>query len=260
MAEENITSPDSPVVATPAASPPIEVAPLETVAPVTPKSPAEVKTEEAQNVAKPETLLGSEKKEPEKFTEEKPEEKPTEEKPVEEAPKEEKPVELPTYEPFVLPESFVAEEAKMGEFTKTLAEFENTTKASHEEVQKLGQQLVNRHIDEMQRYTESLTQAWNKQKNDWKDSFLKDPEFANRSDTVVNAAIDAIGIYGGDTKQQEEFRGLMESSGVGNHPAMIRLLSNIMLAKAEPKPLAAPQISSSARVSKVEKMYGKKSA
>ncbi len=253
MVDEIVVSPTEPAAApvpvevaapisSPAESPSIESAPA--------SEPA--LTEATPEAAKPETLLGGEKKI---------EEAPAEEKPAEEVPAEIKEVEIetPVFEPFTLPENVTVDAEKISEFTNSLAEFEKTTKASHEEVQKLGQQLVDRHIAEMQRYTESLTQAWNKQKNDWKDSFLKDPEFANRSETVVNSAIDAIGVYGGNAKQQEEFRNLMESSGVGNHPSMIRMLSNVMLAKAEPKPLAAPQIASSAGVSKVQKMYGKKS-
>lgn len=204
---------------------------------------------------KPETLLGGEKKATDAPDETKPEESPTE-KPVE--PAEGEPPPLPTYEPFTLPENVAFDTEKMGEFTKSLGEFEALTKSSHEEVQKFGQQLLDRHLAEMQRYTESLTQAWEKQRNDWKEAFLKDPEFTNRTDTAVNSAIDAISVYGGDSKQQQEFRDLMESTGVGNHPAIIRLLSNVMVAKAEPKPLAAPQIATPKTASKIERMYGKK--
>lgn len=243
-------------------SPSVEVAPSPAVVETPAVETSNVEIPVTPEVVVPEapaaeTLLGAEKKPQETIAEEKPEGE-TEEKaqPEKETPTEE--VALPEYEPFVLPDGAEVEADKMGEFTKTLAEFENTTKASHEEVQKLGQQLVDRHIAELNRYTESLTHAWNKQKNDWKDSFLKDPEFANRTDTVVNSALDAIAVYAGDSKQQDEFRGLMESTGIGNHPAMIRLLSNIMLAKAEPKPLAAPQIAATIKGTKIERMYGKK--
>jgi hypothetical protein len=196
--------------------------------------------------------------------------KPVEEKPVEakaEVKTEEAPVEVkteeavieqPKYE-FKFPEGVTVDDAKIGDFTQMLGEFETTAKVPHEEVQKLGQQMVERHIAEVQRYTESLTQAWEKQANDWKDSFLKSPEFANRTDTVLRSAQNAIDTFSGDAKNAQEFRDLMESSKVGNHPAMIRLLSNVMLAKAEGKPLAAPQIATPARESKITKMYGKKS-
>jgi hypothetical protein len=232
-------------------------------APAVESAPAPENTDAAaekpSEPAKADTLLAGEKKAEEKPADPDPEAKP-EEKPAD--PAEGEPAPLPNFEPFTLPEDVKFDSEKMGEFTKTLAEFEALTKAPHEEMQKLGQQMVERHVAElkesMERYTESLTQAWEKQKNDWKESFLKDPEFVNRTDTVVNSAIDAISVYGGDTKQQQEFRDLMESSGVGNHPAMIRMLSNVMLAKAEPKPLAAPQIGGAEKTSKIQKMYGKK--
>ncbi len=244
---------DTPLAAASTVAPPAEAAAPHTAEnatqPVTASTEAapvsEVKTE-----TKPETLLGADKVET-------PAEKPVEVKEPEK-PAEKQEIAPPVYEPFKLPEGITVDDTKLGDFTKSLSDFELTSKASHEEVQKLGQSLIDRHMEEMTRYTESLTQAWEKQKTDWKDSFLKDPEFANRTDTVVKSAIDAINVYGGDAKQQTEFRELMESSGLGNHPAMIRLLSNIMLAKKEPTPLAAPQIASSQKASKVEKMYGRK--
>lgn len=275
MAEE-ITNPVSPAPAALPVTPAVETAPSSTPSVETPPLPAAVESAPATTIepakvdvpvepvvpAEPatiDTLLAGEKKEPanEKKPEEKTEVKPAEEKA--EVKPEEKPATAPSYEAFKLPENVQFNEEKMGEFTKTLSEFEVNSKASHEEVQKLGQQLVDRHIQEMQRYTESLTQAWNKQKTDWKDSFIKDPEFSNRVHTVVNSAIDAINTFGGDVKQQKEFRDLMESTGIGNHPAMIRLLSNVMIAKAEGKPLAAPQIATPQKLSKISKMYGTKS-
>lgn len=270
MVEEVVTPEVTPAIS-PAPSP-VEVAPSPVIEPsVTPAvEPAEaVPADVAGTAPAPETvakaadtLLGGDKViTPVKADGEASPAKEGDTVPAE-APVEAPAEELPTYEPFQLPENVAFEPEKLSEFTNTLAEFERTTKASHEEVQKFGQSLVNRHIAEVQstleRYTESLTAAWNKQKTDWKDSFLKSPEFANRTDTVVNSAIDAIGVYAGDSTQQDEFRSLMESTGVGNHPAMIRLLSNIMQAKPEPKQLAAPMVGGGEKMSKVSKMYGKK--
>lgn len=249
------SSVETPVVA------PAETPAIETPA-VTPEAPTETPAAETPaaeptptpEVAKPETLLAGDKKPSEAA------EKPSEEKPAEITAEEPVKVELPTFEAFKLPEGVQLEEKGLSEFTNELAEFESTTKADHAAIHALGQKMVDKYVAEQQRQWESLNNAWTKTKNDWKDSFLKDPEFANRTDTVVNSAIDAIGVYGGDAKQQDEFRSLMESTGVGNHPAMIRLLSNIMLAKVEPKQLAAPQIAATAKQSKVSKMYGNKTA
>jgi len=255
---EEISNPiPEPVVAPLVDAPSVEATPspaAEAPTTETPNVEAPAETAPAEAPA-PDTLLGGDKKTGEEKPVEGEEKTADEANPEEKAPEE---VVAPEYEPFTLPEGVTVDAEKMGEFTKTLGEFELTSNASHEEVQKLGQQMVERHVAELQRYTESLTHAWEKQKNDWKDSFLKDPEFANRTNTVLNSAIDAINIYAGDTKQQDEFRGLMESSGIGNHPAMIRLLSNIMLAKAEPRPLAAPQIATGEKSSKISRMYGTK--
>lgn len=238
-----------PVVPTPDA-PVVEPTKTDPAPEITPEAPKEA-AKDIKEPAKAEILLSQDKK-----VEEKPVEKKADEKPAE-VKTEEKAVETPKYE-LKLPEGVTVDDAKMGDFTKMLGDFEVSSKVSHDEMQKLGQQMVERHIEELQRYTKSLTDAWNKQASDWKDSFLKAPEFANRTDTVLRAAKDAINIYGGDSKQQQEFFDLMESSKVGNHPAMIRLLSNIMVAKAEPRPLAAPQIASATPMSKYQKMYGAK--
>lgn len=241
-------------VTTPSEPAPVEPTPVTEPAPVAEPAPAETPAPEAK---KSETLLGAEKKAEEKPAEVKPEEKPVEVKPEEKPAEAEKAPELPKYE-FKTPENFQVDEAKMGEFTKALGEFESTTKVPHEEIQKLGQQFLEKHVVEMERYTKSLTDAWEKQANDWKESFLKDPEFQNRTNTVLSAAIDVIDTYAGTKEQAKEFRDLMESTKIGNHPAMIRLLSNIKLAKPEPKPLAAPQIPMTAKQSKISKMYGNK--
>lgn len=246
-------TPVAPVVAPTVETTPTAPEIIPAVDPVKTDAPTEVKAE----ASVPDTLLAQDKKEEVKPTEVKAEVN-VEENPVE-VKTEEKVAELPKYE-WKLPEGITVDDAKMGDFTKMLGDFEVTTKVPHEEMQALGQRMVERHLEEMQRYTKSLTDAWNKQANDWKESFLKSPEFANRTDTVLNSAIDVINTYGGTTEQQKEFRDLMESTKIGNHPAMIRLLSNIKLGKPEPKPLAAPTVSTPAKRSKIETMYGKKSA
>lgn len=167
----------------------------------------------------------------------------------------------PVFEAFKIPEGVTVDAEKIGEFTTALAEFETKTKASHEEVQEFGQTLIDRHIkgvEEAQtKLLEKLIDDGKKERETWKESFLKSPEFANRTDTVLSSAIDAIGIYGGTKEQQQEFRDLMASTGVGNHPAMIRMLSNMMIAKPEPKQLAAPTIAKSVPKTQMQKRYGK---
>ncbi len=262
MAEEIVSA--APVVTAPAAevsasvvntpAPVVEVQPV--VVPVIETAPAAVEVAPAAET----TLLTAEKVKP---TEVKtPEAKTVETKPAEtevKVPEAEAPV-APVFEAFKIPEGITVDATKIGEFTEALVEFETKTKASHEEVQAFGQSLIDRHIkgvEEAQtRLLEKLIDDGKKERESWKESFLKSPEFANRTDTVLNSAIDAINIYGGSKEQQQEFRELMASTGVGNHPAMIRMLSNMMIAKPEPKQLAAPTIAKAVPKSQMQKRYG----
>lgn len=214
----------------------------------------------------PSTILGAPKEEPKpeavKPEEPKKDEIPAEaEKPAEKkeeaSQSEEAP--LPTYEEFKVPEGITLEKEQIGKFTEMLAEFEKT-KPDHAAFQSFGQKLVDTHIAEMQamakKVEDSYRDAWETQRKEWKESFEKDPEIGgNRQITTVNAARDFISTFGGTDAQQAEFRNLMETTGLGNHPAVIRILANAMIAKPEPKALAAvkpiPQVQS-----KIAKRYG----
>ena len=186
-------------------------------------------------------------------------EKPTEAK-TDDAGKSDEPAPLPSYEAWTLPEGVSLDEPRIGEFNKVLGDFQNTTKADQAEVQKFGQELVNRHIagveETVKRLHESYQQSWVKQTEDWKQKFISDPEIGgNRQATTVAAANEFITTHGGTPEQQKEFRDLMQTTGLGNHPAIIRLLANAKKSPAfsAPKPLTAK-----APVTKVprhQKMY-----
>ncbi len=182
------------------------------------------------------------------------------EQPKEEGSQSEEPAQLPTYEAFTLPEDVKLDDEKLGEFTKELAQFETDTKADHAKMQQFGQKLLDRYVAETQdnnkRLVEYFTNTWEKQKSDWKEAFEKDPEIGgNRKDTTVNAALEFIRTHGGNETQQQEFRDLMESTGIGNHPAMIRLLAKANMAMAEGKSLPATKVAPETR-SKIDKRYG----
>lgn len=189
------------------------------------------------------------------------------------------PAPLPTYEAFVIPEGITFDVAKLGEFQKELGEFQNLTKADQAEMQKFGQKLVDRHIADVQDVVKKIgdynNNAWEKQKNDWKDAFVKDPEIGgNRQETTIKAAKVALDMGRSLSDNEEtfkahhtEFKELMDT-GIGNHPALIRTFSNLgnvitdlkaKLAKYETevdvKPLPGKKPTPEA-TSKVAKRYG----
>ena len=142
------------------------------------------------------------------------------------------PVELPKYE-FKLPENVQMDEAQMGEFSKLIGEIE-TGKLDHEALQGKAQSLVDMHIKGVTESIERLNKYYEnyhtQQKRDWFDSFAKDPQLGGSEEKVaatVSKVRGAIEEFGGEPGQIAEFRKLMKETGVGNHPAMIRLLSNM---------------------------------
>lgn len=264
MAEET-AAPAPASLNAPAASSPVAVAANEAAPSVAVSAEPSISPAESVGptaVTQPSTVLGVE---PVKEETPKEGDKPVD--PVENIPdtkkeegsQSEEPAPLPAYEAFTLPDDLTVDTERLGTFTKLLGEFENS-KPNHEGFQQFGQSLVDYHIAEVQentkRLNESYIQAWEKQKNDWKESFIKDPEIGgNRKDTTINSALEFIRTHGGNETQQTEFRNLMESTGVGNHPAMIRMLANAMQAYREGKPLPAARPAPETR-SRVATRYG----
>lgn len=224
-------------VETPVSTP----APVET--PVSTPAPAETPAPAADLAAT--TLLGGEKKEtPAAQSEKKPAEgeKPVGAKPAEvkkeEGSQSAEPASPPSYEPWTLPEGITLDKDQVGKFSEILGTFQNTTKADKAEVQKFGQSLVDYHIAQVKDHTDRITQyytnAWDKQKNDWKEAFIKDPEIGgNRQETTVNAAIAARDLGASASPdpvvaktQKQELVKFLET-GVGNNPALLRTFANL---------------------------------
>jgi hypothetical protein len=254
-------------------------APVEAAAPVAPvaetpvteipvtETPATAETQDTTTVEP--TILGEE---PPKETVETPVDEQKAEKPktdseaktedttkTEEGQSEE-PAPPPVYEDFTVPEGVTLDAAQVKEFTTLLSELELEGKTNHELVQKFGQKAVDFHIAQVKQAIENVTklyqQTWENQKTQWKENFLKDPEIGgNRFQTTVDAARSFIKAHGGSEEQQAEFRSLMETTGLGNHPAMIRLLANAGRKMSEGKPLAAPAPAPQPK-SRVATLYG----
>lgn len=167
----------------------------------------------------------------------------------------------PVFDTFKLPEGITFDAERVGKFASILGEYETSAKADHAKVQELGQKLVDYHLATVQegqeRLRQSIRAADDKQKLDWKEQFLNNPDFGgNRFQTTVDSALTFIRTHGGTDAEQSEFRALMDSSGLGNNLVMIRLLARAGGAMSEGRPLAAT-VPPSVPKSKTEVMYGK---
>lgn len=169
----------------------------------------------------------------------------------------------PVYEAFTLPEGVTLDEGRVKQFTDVLSDFELKNKVDHKLVQELGQKAVDIYLNEVKQAIEDVTKfyqtSWEKQKNDWKTAFEKDPEIGgNRQDSTIQSALSFIRTHGGTAEQIAEFRQVMDTSGLGNHPALIRLFANAGRAFSEGTPLAATKPAIQPK-SKVATLYGKNS-
>jgi hypothetical protein len=172
------------------------------------------------------------------------------------------PASLPTYEPFVLPEGLKFEESALGDFTKSLAEFENSPK-THEEVQKFGQSLVDRHIAAIQtaltRQIELQQIQKTDQRKEWIGKFNADPEIGgNRRETSLREAKEFIKTHA--PKSSDAFYNALAETGADAHPDIVRFLLEVKNSSTfkTPQQLAAPKPVSEPK-SKIEKRYGTKS-
>jgi hypothetical protein len=260
-----------PVPAAPAASaapaPAAPTQPVATPAPAPAVEPAKPAAEPVVAEVKPPTVLGVE---PPKPAEVKPAEPPKpaegEKKPEavetkdKDGPSEKAPP--PVYEAWKFPENTTVKPEIISEFNGLLGEFEGTTKADHAAMQALGQKLVDFHaarINDMNKAIVTAIQDQHKQMTkEYYDAFAADPEIGgNRMDTTVEAARRFINDYGGSVSQQAELRDLMNKTGLGNHPALIRLMANAGLARREGRQLAAVKPAGTPK-SKTATLYGSK--
>ena len=141
-----------------------------------------------------------------------------------------------------------------------LAEFEGATKADHAAMQAFGQKLVERHVAEVKSTLEAYHQAVMTQQAEmaagWQKAFEADPEIGgNRKDTTVEAARQFIERHGGTGEQKTSLRQMFETTKVGNHPDLIRLLAKANLALSEGRPLAASRPVAAPK-SNSQKLYG----
>lgn len=244
-ATEVVAAVETPVVETPAAD--------------TPAAEAETPKDDAPFVKAEEASLLSDEPTPAPA-----EEKPAEGEPLPEEVIAAEPPPQPVYDAFTLPEGFNAAAPEFQEFTKELGDFEISSKADHGQMQEFAQKMLDRHTfavnDAIIRLQEENVRNWEKQAQDWADTFEKDPEMGgNKRDTTLRHAKSLIKTYGGTAEQQAELSAFLSSTRTGNYPGLIRLLSKAGEQLVEGRPLPATKPSQAPK-SAYQKRYGAKNA
>lgn len=154
-----------------------------------------------------------------------------------------------TYEAYKLPDGVQVDEALLGEFN-TVAKELGLTQAQAQKLVDL--QAKTAAAGETGR-EEFLAKALKTQSDTWVNEIKNDPELGGaKFDATVSTAVKAISTFFGD-----DFRELLNDSGIGNNPALIRGMHKIGLAISEDK-LVIPGSDASAteEVSAAKAMFG----
>ena len=130
------------------------------------------------------------------------------------------------YEPPSVPDGVTLDTERLGQFDALVGTYQVPPEAR--------QELVNLHTETMRAYAEHLSseqhRVFRETRDGWVQAFENDPELGgNRRDTTLANALWARNALGGDEAQLQELREMLEFTGAGDHPAMIRLLNNAAL-------------------------------
>ena len=140
----------------------------------------------------------------------------TEETKEEEDSKADKPDGAPeTYEDFTIPDGFEMNTALLDDAKPIFKEAGLS--------QEVAQKFIDLQSTYVQKEMDAQQEAWKKTMDDWSAEAKADKEYGgNAFNTSLATAKEAINAFGDDS-----FKQMLEITGVGNHPSMIRFLFNI---------------------------------
>ena len=141
--------------------------------------------------------------------------------PAQDAPKTPEQIQQEAYEDFKLPEGMEMDADVLGEF-KNLAKELNIPQAKAQQLIDFQTQLANKQAEQYQA-------AVTKQAQDWAASIKSDPEVGGENyDKSVASAIKVIQSFGDPALTE-----LLNTSGLGNHPALFKFCHRISAAISE---------------------------
>lgn len=132
-----------------------------------------------------------------------------------------------TYADFTMPEGVEVDAAMLGEFNAVAKEL-GLTQA---QAQKLVDLQTKAAAAGETGRGEQLQKMIEAQQNAWANEVKNDPELGGaKFDQTISTAVKAVSTFFGD-----DFRTLLNESGIGNHPALVRGMHKIGLALSEDK-------------------------
>jgi len=140
-----------------------------------------------------------------------------------------------SYADFTIPEGFTHNETSLAEASGIFKEIGLT--------QEQAQRLIDFDVKHKQADQDSSLEAWTKTMDEWRDQSASDKEFGG-ANFEVNIA---LAKKGRDAFGSEDFNQMLDVTGIGNHPEMVRFLVNIGKAVSEDNILQGSSSASSKR-------------
>lgn len=102
----------------------------------------------------------------------------------------------------------------------------------------IGQKLLDLHIGEQQKLIQNLERqqeaTWRETRQGWVDQVRSDPDLGgNRLQATVQVCGQLIEQFGGTPEQKAELRQVLNLTGAGDHPALVRFIHNVGMALSE---------------------------
>ena len=124
-----------------------------------------------------------------------------------------------TYADFTVPEGFTLDKEVVGEASALFKE-SNLTQAQ-------AQKLVDFYVRRTKESHDAPFDAWRDTQDRWAQEINSDPEIGGSKLQGTRASIGKLLDSLGDTKLTNSFREVMDFTGAGNHPVVIKLLTRI---------------------------------
>ncbi len=120
-----------------------------------------------------------------------------------------------TYDDFVVPDGMEINSETLEETVSIFKEANLT--------QEIAQNLIELHSNQVKKEAEAQIESWKTTMNEWKELSKNDKEFGgNAFNESLVTAKEAVKAFG-----NEKFSEMLETSGLANHPEMIRFLYTI---------------------------------
>lgn len=145
----------------------------------------------------------------------------------------------PTLEPvayeYSVPETLKMDDTTKSEFTKALDAFRADPAKGAQAILDMGTKAMSDYAQGLQ---QEQVKVWNDTRKEWRNQVLQDPMIGGAGHGAAMGSIARMRDYFVAESDRQAFNEMLEVTGVGDHPQMLKLLYNVSRFFDEPTPPA----------------------